>query len=140
MNPIILLSLSVCLLASCTLSEVQNTSQRTSQTQPVTGVTQNQETTITPIVTDPIVVSTILRDAYSEERLAEDVYTMMVAKYPQFTEVINIITSEEKHSEQVGRLLDARDIARPVDYGRYTSTYEVLKKMIDTSLTQAIEA
>jgi len=64
----------------------------------------------------------------------------MVAKYPQFTEVMNIIDSEEKHSVQVGRLLDARGIARPTDYGSYASTYEVLKKMIDTSLTGAIEA
>jgi hypothetical protein len=64
----------------------------------------------------------------------------MVAKYPQFTEVMNIINSEEKHSEQVGRLLDARGIARPTDYGSYSGTYETLKNMIDTSLTEAIEA
>lgn len=85
------------------------------------------------------VTTELLKDAYSEERLAEDIYTKMVAKYPQFTEVMNIINSEEKHSEQVGRLLDARAISRPTDYGVYTSTYDTLSKMIDTSLTQAIE-
>lgn len=140
MNPLILLPLSACILSSCTLSEFQSKTPSTIQVTPVTEMSQNQKTTITPVVTDPTLVATILRDAYSEERLAEDVYTMMVAKYPQFTEVMNIIDSEEKHSVQVGRLLDARGIARPTDYGSYSNTYEVLKKMIDTSLTQAIEA
>lgn len=140
MNPILPITLSACLLTSCTVSDFESKSPSSTQSPAVTQVTENQKTIVSPIVTDPTTVTPILRDAYSEERLAEDVYTLMVAKYPQFTEVMNIINSEEKHSEQVGRLLDARGIARPTDYGSYSGTYETLKNMIDTSLTQAIEA
>lgn len=136
---LLLLPFSLCILTSCTLTEFQSKTPSIIQTPAVTEVNQNQNATIISTITDSN-IATILRDAYSEERLAEDVYTMMVAKYPQFTEVTNIIDSEEKHSVQVGRLLDARDIARPTDYGSYSDTYEVLKNMIDTSLTQAIEA
>lgn len=140
MNPLLLISLSACLLASCTVSDFS--AKTPSSPKPVTTTEEAapQKTIPTPASTDPTLVATILRDAYSEERLAEDVYTLMVAKYPQFTEVMNIINSEEKHSEQVGRLLDARGIARPTDYGSYSGTYETLKNMIDTSLTEAIEA
>ena len=139
MNSLILIPLSACILSSCTLSEFQTKAPSSKQPPPITQKTENQKPLTAPQATDPILVASILRDAYSEERLAEDIYTLMVAKYPQFTEVTNIIDSEEKHSAQVGRLLDDRGIARPTGYGSYSGTYEVLKKMIDTSLTQAIE-
>lgn len=84
-------------------------------------------------------VESILKDAYSEERLAEAIYTKMFAKYPTLSEVSNIIQSEEKHSEQVGRLLDARSIFRPTDYGKFNETYTTLSQMVDGSLTGAIE-
>lgn len=63
----------------------------------------------------------------------------MFAKYPTLSEVSNIIQSEEKHSEQVGRLLDARSIFRPTDYGKFNETYTTLSQMVDGSLTGAIE-
>lgn len=81
-----------------------------------------------------------LRMAYSEELLAHDIYTKMVEKYPNLTEVKNIINSEANHREQVGKLLDVRGITRPTDYGAYSGTYDVLIKMVDSSLTGAIEA
>lgn len=84
-------------------------------------------------------VEGILKDAYSEERLAEAIYTKMFEKYPALSEVSHIIQSEEKHSEQVGRLLDARNISRPTDYGKFNETYTTLSQMIDSSLTGAIE-
>lgn len=140
MNPLILIPLSACILTSCTLSDFQAKSSSSTLIPSSKTTSEDQKIIITPLVTDPTLVATILRDAYPEERLAEDIYTLMVAKYPQFTEVINIIDSEEKHSVKVGRLLDARGIARPTDYGSYSGTYEVLKNMIDTSLTGAIEA
>lgn len=140
MNPLILLPIVVCVLTSCTLSDVQ--SKASGGTRPADSMTvsRNAELQDTPRVTDPTLVATILRDAYSEERLAEDIYTKMVARYPQFTEVMNIINSEEKHSLQVGRLLDARGITRPTDYGSYSGTYDTLSKMVDSSLSGAIEA
>jgi hypothetical protein len=140
MYPLLITSLSACLLTSCSVSDFNAKTPSPNAVPTVVQASTVQKGVGSPGVTDPAIVATILRDAYSEERLAEDVYTLMVAKYPQFTEVMNIINSEEKHSEQVGRLLDARGISRPTDYGSYASTYEVLKKMIDTSLTQAIEA
>lgn len=134
MYPLIITSLA-CLLASCSVTDWQTKAPWVPA--PSLQNTVNTETT-TNIVPDT--TRETLKLAYSEERLAEDVYTLMVGKYPQFTEVMNIINSEEKHSEAVGRLLDARGIPRPTDYGSYSGTYEVLKNMIDTSLTQAIEA
>ncbi len=140
MYPFLITTLSACLLTSCSVSDFNAKTPSPNAVPTVAQTSTVQKGVASGVATDPAIVATILRDAYSEERLAEDVYTLMVAKYPQFTEVMNIINSEEKHSEQVGRLLDARGIARPTDYGSYASTYEVLKKMIDTSLTQAIEA
>jgi len=78
--------------------------------------------------------------AYSEELLAHDIYTKMVAKYPNLIEVKNIINSEANHQEQVGKLLDVRNITRPTDYGTYSGTYDVLIQMLNASLTGAIEA
>lgn len=84
-------------------------------------------------------VENILKDAYSEERLAEAIYIKMFAKYPTLSEISNIIQSEEKHSEQVGRLLDTRHISRPIDYGIFNETYTSLTQMVERSLTGAIE-
>lgn len=140
MNALLILPLSACILSSCTLSSIENKVPSSTQTPTQTVASNNQKQAPDPQTTDPKIVENILKDAYSEERLAEDIYTLMVAKYPEFTEVMNIVSSEEKHSEQVGRLLDARSIDRPTDYGSYSGTYETLKKMIDTSLTEAIEA
>lgn len=80
-----------------------------------------------------------LQDAYSEEMLARDIYTYMVSKYPNLAEVNNIINSEKQHNDVVGSLLDAYGIARPTDYRIYTDTNTTLRKMIDSSLTGAIE-
>ena len=81
----------------------------------------------------------ILQDAYSEELLARDIYTYMVSKYPNLTEVTNIIASEEQHRESVGNLLDNYGLSRPTDYRIYTEIHTTLKNMIDSSLTGAIE-
>lgn len=59
--------------------------------------------------------------------------------YPQLTEVKNIINSEDSHREQIGTLLDSRNISRPTDYGIYSQTYIDLKKIIDTDIIGAIE-
>ena len=48
--------------------------------------------------------------------LAEDIYSKIVEKYPSLSRVRNIVDSEEKHSVQVGKLLDSRNIPRPTDY------------------------
>lgn len=82
----------------------------------------------------------ILQDAYSEELLAHDVYTYMVSKYPSLSEVNNIINSEAQHQSSVGNLLDAYGITRPTEYRIYTDANTTLRKMIDSSLTGAIEA
>jgi hypothetical protein len=82
----------------------------------------------------------ILQDAYSEELLAHDVYAYMVTKYPALTEVNNIINSEAQHQSSVGNLLDAYGLTRPTDYRIYTDTNDTLRKMVDSSLTGAIEA
>lgn len=126
---LIMLIGSLLALSSCTSSTNNNSPIRTPEL--ITPQTLN---------TDANIVRTVLTEAYSEELLAEDVYTKMVEKYPQFTEVMNIINSEEKHSEKVGKLLDSRNIPRPTDYGVYNETYDVLIKMVDSSLTGAIEA
>ena len=59
--------------------------------------------------------------------------------YPALSEISNIIQSEEKHSEQVGRLLDARHISRTTDYGSFNETYTTLSQMVESGLTGAIE-
>lgn len=129
MNPIILFPLSLCTLSSCTLSDWQ--AQTT--TKPVVQTTAPQVTTGTTIITQ------VLTEAYQEELLAEAIYRDIVATYPALASVSNIVGSEEQHSTQVGRLLTARSIELPTDFGIYTDTYTTLKSMIDSSLTGAIE-
>jgi hypothetical protein len=93
----------------------------------------------TSIIINTGSVSQVLTEAYQEELLAHNIYTYMVSKYPNLTEVKNVIESENTHREQVGNLLDVRGIIRPTEYGIYTETYTTLKDMIDSSLTGAIE-
>ena len=139
MYPLILIPLSACILTSCTLSDFQNKTNTLPQASPTTTIKTEQAPPVTSTASNVSDIATILKDAYSEERLAEDIYIKMLAKYGDFTEVMNIIDSEEKHSEQVGRLLDVRGITRPTDYGSYSGTYDTLSKMLNTGLTQAIE-
>jgi hypothetical protein len=64
----------------------------------------------------------------------------MIERYPELTEVRNIIASEQSHFEQVNTLLKVRGVTPPDSgYGIYTETYTTLKNMIDSSLTGAIE-
>jgi hypothetical protein len=128
MNPIILFPLSLCILSSCTLSDWQ------AQTP-----TPTVQTIAPQVTTDATVTTQVLTEAYQEELLAEAIYRDIVATYPALASVSNIIGSEEQHSTQVGRLLTARGIALPTDFGIYTDTYTTLKSMVDSSLTGAIE-
>lgn len=89
--------------------------------------------------TDTTVTTQVLREAYQEELLAEAIYRDIVATYPALASVTNIVGSEEQHSTQVGRLLTARGIELPTDFGIYTDTYTTLKTLVDSSLTGAIE-
>ena len=117
-------------LGSCTVSDLDATKNIQPNTSPKTFISSGSMSLETK--------ETLLM-AYSEELLAHDIYTKMVVKYPNLTEVKNIINSEANHREQVGKLLDVRNITRPTDYGGYNETYEVLTKMVDSSLTGAIE-
>lgn len=129
MNPIVLFPLSLCILSSCTLSDWQ--SQTTAM--PVVQ-------TIAPqVTTDITVTAQVLTEAYQEELLAEAIYRDIVATYPALASINNIAGSEEQHSTQVGKLLIARGIALPTDFGIYADTYTTLKTLVDSSLTGAIE-
>lgn len=129
MNPLYLIPLSVCMMSSCTLADWQTQTSTTLVVQTSTPVS----------VTDTNITTQVLTEAYQEELLAHDIYTYMVERYPELSEVSNIINSEDTHREQVGRLVDARGIARPTEYGIYSDTYTTLRSMIDSSLTGAIE-
>lgn len=143
MNPIILLSLSLLLFSSCTFNDwsswswwshasvIQNTVWE--------NISKNRESPVVNTVTTKDTIQ-MLSNAYSEELLAHDIYSKMVEKYPNLIELKNIINSELNHKEQVGRLLDTRNIVRPTGYWAYTGTYDVLIKMTNSSLTGAIEA
>lgn len=119
------------ILGSCTVNDLDATKNIQPNTSPKTSISSGSVSLET---------KEILLMAYSEELLAHDIYTKMVAKYPNLTEVKNVINSEANHREQVGKLLDVRNITRPTDYGAYSGTYDVLTKMVDSSLTGAIEA
>lgn len=131
MKTLILIPFIAMILTSCS---VDDTSARK-------NIPRN---TTTSVVSSSGVISMetqeILLSAYSEEMLAEDIYAKIVAKYPTLSRVSNIEDSEEKHSVQVGKLLDVRNIPRPTGYGVYSETYNVLSKMVDSGLTGAIEA
>lgn len=129
MNPLYLIPLSVCMMSSCTLTDWQTHTATTPVIQTSTPVS----------VTDTNITTQVLTEAYQEELLAHDIYTYMVERYPELSEVSNIINSEDTHREQVGRLLDTRGIALPTDFGIYTDTYTALKSLVDSSLTGAIE-
>lgn len=143
MQPFTLLTLSLLLLSSCTFGDwdtIWQWSQNHSIENTIWENTlKNKESSAPNNITNEITAQ-ILRDAYSEEFLAHDIYVKIVEKYPILTEVNNIINSESNHREQVGKLLDARNITRPTDYWVYSETYEMLTKMVDSSLTGAIEA
>lgn len=130
MNPIILFPLSLCILSSCTLSDWQTQTTATRVVQTIAPQVATDTTTIT---------AQVLTEAYQEELLAEAIYRDIVVTYPALASVSNIVDSEEQHSIQVGRLLTARGIALPTDFGIYTDTYTTLKSMVDASLTGAIE-
>lgn len=128
MNTLPLMLLSICILSSCTLTDIRS---------------PQSVDTLSPQISSEISVNPaqdILIHAYQEELLAHDIYTYMVDRYPELSEVKNIINSENEHREKVGNLLDVRSIVRPTTYGIYADTYTTLKNMIDTSLTGAIEA
>ena len=129
MNPFNFFLVSVFLLSSCTVSE--NTLPS-----PVPA-NQTEQKTTSP---DVSVTEQILKDAYREELLAETLYTEIVQQYPALSSIESIVNSEEKHSSQVGKLLAARGIARPTDFGVYDAAYKTLSQLIRTSLTGAIEA
>ena len=117
------------LLSSCTVSENTLPSPLPAN--------QTEQKTTSP---DVSVTEQILKDAYREELLAETLYTEIVQQYPTLSSIESIVNSEEKHSSQVGKLLDARGIVRPTDFGVYDAAYTTLSQLIRTSLTGAIEA
>ena len=125
---LIMLIGSVLALSSCTSST--NNSSPTSTLEVMTPQTST---------TDANIVRTVLTEAYQEELLAEAIYRDIVATYPALASIENIAGSEEQHSTQVGRLLTARGLELPTDFGVYTDTYTTLKSMVDASLTGAIE-
>ena len=131
MKSFFIIPVLVLTLGSCTMSDLNARKNIQPNTPPSTLISSGSVS---------IETRETLRMAYSEELLAHDVYTKMVEKYPNLTEVKNIINSEANHKDQVGKLLDGRNIPRPIDYGVYSETYNVLIKMLDSSLTGAIEA
>ncbi len=131
MKSFFIIPVLVLTLGSCTMSDLNARKNIEPNTPPSTLISSGSVS---------IETRETLRMAYSEELLAHDIYTKMVAKYPNLTEVKNIINSEANHREQVGKILDVRGITRPTDYGAYSGTYDVLIKMVDSSLTGAIEA
>ena len=131
MKSIIILPVFALILGSCTLNDLDARKNIQPNTPPAALISSGSVSLET---------QETLRMAYSEELLAHDIYTKMVKKYPNLTEVKNIINSEANHKEQVGKLLDVRGITRPTDYGAYSGTYDTLIKMVDSSLTGAMEA
>lgn len=127
MNSLYLIPLSLCIMSSCSLDDLQSSRQ----------VATPVISTSTGVVTST--VQSVLTEAYQEELLAEAIYRDIVATYPALASINNIAGSEEQHSTQVGRLLTARGIALPTDFGIYTDTYTTLKALVDSSLTGAIE-
>lgn len=137
MNNIILFPIVLCMLGGCTLSD-WNT-QKTTPATPSQVVVQSSGSTNTALLSIDAKTVETLRNAYSEELLAEAIYRDIVATYPSLASIANIVNSEEQHSTQVGRLLTARGLEVPTDFGVYTDTYTTLKAMVDSSLTGAIE-
>ena len=128
MKTLIFFLSSFILLSSCSIGTSSLSSVNTSGPQEKSIFSGTQETT------------QILQDAYQEEVLAETLYTEIVKTHPSLSSIENIVNSEEKHSSLVGKLLDARGIARPTEFGVYAQTYTTLSQLIRTSLTGAIEA
>jgi hypothetical protein len=137
MTPLYLIPISLCILSSCTLSDWS--AQTTTPLSPTQTPVVQSGTTDT--ITNKISATTAetLKNAYSEELLAEAIYRDIVAKYPALASIDNIVQSEGKHSTQVGKLLTARGITLPTDFGIYADTYTTLKTLVDSSLTGAIE-
>ena len=137
MTQLTFLPLVLCMLGSCSLSDwsAQTTTPLSPTQTPVvqSGTTDTITSKISATTTET------LKNAYSEELLAEAIYRDIVAKYPALASIDNIVQSEEKHSTQVGKLLTARGIALPTDFGIYADTYTTLKTLVDSSLTGAIE-
>ena len=134
MRPSIFILLSSYILTSCVARDLPRNDQYQKQS-PIQSL-QTERTA----ENEKTLVESVLKNAYSEEVLAETIYTEIVAKYPTLSGISNIIDSEEKHSIQVGKLLDTRGIARPTDFGIYADTYATLSAMVASSLTGAIEA
>ena len=137
MTQLTFLPLVLCMLGSCSLSDWS--AQTTTPLSPTQTPVVQSGTTDT--ITSKISATTAetLKNAYSEELLAEAIYRDIIAKYPALASIDNIVQSEEKHSTQVGKLLTARGIALPTDFGIYADTYTTLKTLVDSSLTGAIE-
>ena len=72
-----------------------------------------------------------------EEQLARDVYTALAAKYDQAAPFVNIATSEQRHFDSIGLLLDRYGIADPAA-GRAAGSYADadLQKLYDTLMAQ----
>jgi hypothetical protein len=128
MKSLLLILCSTILISSCSLGQNTLSPSHTQEQQEKNTLSGTQET------------AQILQDAYREEILAETLYTQIVKTYPTLSSIENVVNSEEKHSTQVGKLLDARGIVRPTDFGLYDAAYTTLSQLIRTSLTGAIEA
>lgn len=137
MNPLILIPLSACILTSCSLTE-WNATRSIPTDIPSVIQTGALEGDLTSKKSDTETTET-LKNAYSEELLARDIYKKIITKYPNLSEINNIIRSEDEHREQVGKLLDTRGVARPTGYGIYTETEKQLTQLLESNLTGAIE-
>lgn len=131
MKSLLIIPVLILVLGSCTMNDLS--AKRINQPKIPSGV-QSFSGTVLPETKETLIM------AYSEELLAHDIYTKIVEKYPNLAEIKNIVSSEANHREQVGRLLDVRNITRPTGYGVFGGTYDVLIKMVDSSMTGAIEA
>lgn len=81
---------------------------------------------------------TLLIYGQQEERLARDVYLHLFEKYELET-FQNISTSENKHMDAIGRILERNNIPETTGYGELQSTYDALIAKGDISLKDAIE-
>lgn len=133
MKPILLLSLGACILSSCSRNSWQTQNSSTSY-----YPTSRQVERIPTSETSESTRETLLV-AYQEELLAHDLYVKMLERYPELSEVSNIVRSESEHQSSVGKLLDIRGIARPVDYGVFQPTYDALLTKLSISRNEAIE-
>lgn len=107
------------MIALMTLTVLGTTMSACTKKDEVTPASTNTETTITEVERQYL---TFLRE---EEKMARDVYTTLLAKYPSMTFFSNISGSEQKHMDAVLGLLNTYNLTDPVggnSAGVFTNT------------------